>query len=220
MAGVFCSAGMLCADAEHNFVKAILRPLAECDAAGIGAVIAELRQQGQEVLALEGYGREAVEIAVGIDLRYLGQSSELTIPLAGGRDGSVPDAAAIAQLVEDFGALYQQTFGYRNDEPLELVNIRLSAYGRSDQRLDFDAIQVDASALHSVAGTRPVSFGRGQAPRETLLVPRSAITAAPRQGPLVIESYDTTIVVPPGASARADKIGNIIIDIDSPQEAA
>jgi len=221
MAGVFCSAGMLCADAEHNFVKAILRPLAECDAAGIGAVIAELRQQGQEVLALEGYGREAVEIAVGIDLRYLGQSSELTIPLAGGRDGSVPDAAAIAQLVEDFGALYQQTFGYRNDdEPLELVNVRLSAYGRSDQRLDFDAIQVDASALQGVAGTRPVSFGRGQAPRETLLVPRSAITAAPRQGPLVIESYDTTIVVPPGASARADKIGNIIIDIDSPQEAA
>src|SRR5690606_39370462 len=33
MAGVFCSAGMLSADAEHNFVKAVLKPLNSCDKA-------------------------------------------------------------------------------------------------------------------------------------------------------------------------------------------
>ncbi|OZI67779.1 hydantoinase/oxoprolinase family protein [Bordetella genomosp. 4] len=216
MAGVFCSAGMLGADAEHNFVKAILRPLANCDKETINAAIAELRTQGLSVLAQEGYSKDAVEMAVSLDLRYLGQSSELTIALRSPAEQAIDDAA-ITQLVEDFGDQYRQTFGYGNDEPLELVNIRLSAYGRSDQRLKFNEIRVDASALQGVSGTRQVSFERDQPPYETRLVPRSAIKEEPWHGPLVIESYDTTIVVPPGASAHADKIGNIIIDIAQEQ---
>jgi N-methylhydantoinase A len=216
MAGVFCSAGMLGADAEHNFVKAVLRPLADCDATIIGTAIEALRVQGLSVLAQEGYPADAVEIAVGLDLRYLGQSSELTIPLRVGA-GQTIDATAMAALIEDFASQYRQTFGYSNDEPLELVNVRLSAYGRSDQRLKFNDIRVDASALQGVTGTRQVSFERDQPPCETQLVPRAAITEVPRHGPLIIESYDTTIVVPPGASARADKIGNIIIDIAQEQ---
>ncbi len=216
MAGVFCSAGMLGADAEHNFVKAILRPLAQCDATAIGAAIEELRVQGLAVLAQEGYPTEAVDVTVGLDLRYLGQSSELTIPLRTAADRAV-DARALAQVVEDFASQYQQTFGYSNDEPLELVNVRLSAYGRSDQRLKFQDIRVDASALQGVSGTRQVSFERDQPPCDTQLVPRSAIGDVPRHGPLIIESYDTTIVVPPGATAHADKIGNIIIDIAQEQ---
>lgn len=216
MAGVFCSAGMLGADAEHNFVKAVLRPLAACDAASIGRVIDELHAQGLAVLAQEGYARDVVDVAVGLDLRYLGQSSELTIPLRVAV-GQTIDAAAMAALIEDFAGQYRQTFGYSNDEPLELVNVRLSAYGRSDQRLKFNDIRVDASALQGVSGTRQVSFERDQPPCETQLVPRAAITEVPRQGPLIIESYDTTIVVPPGATARTDKIGNIIIDIAQEQ---
>ncbi|CAM3973550.1 hydantoinase/oxoprolinase family protein [Bordetella muralis] len=216
MAGVFCSAGMLGADAEHNFVKAVLRPLANCDKETINAAIAELRMQGLSVLAQEGYSKDAVEMAVSLDLRYLGQSSELTIALRQPAT-SVIDDAVIIHLIEDFGDQYRQTFGYVNDEPLELVNIRLSAYGRSDQRLKFNDIRVDASALQGVSGTRQVSFERDQPPYETRLVPRSAIQDEPWHGPLIIESYDTTIVVPPGASAHADKIGNIIIDIAQEQ---
>src|SRR3546814_1416196 len=59
------------------------------------------------------------------------------------------------------------------------------------------------------------SFGLDQPLLDTALVPRGAMTTARRQGPLIIESYDTTIVVPPGASAQADAIGNIVIDINS-----
>ena len=42
---------------------------------------------------------------------------------------------------------------------------------------------------------------------------RSLIGADAQAGPLVIESYDTTIVVPPGCTARRDAVGNILIDI-------
>lgn len=209
MAGVFCSAGMLSADAEHCFVKAVLRPLDACDGQAVQAAIDALRVQGHEVLATEGYGSQAVDVQVSADLRYLGQSSELTVPLT----GDFTDPAAREQLARDFNALYERTFGYGADEPLELVNVRIFAYGRSALRLDFARSGVDGSALAGVTGERLVSFDPQAEPCLTRLMPRSAMTPEPVAGPLIIESYDTTIVVPPDAQAWADAIGNIIIEL-------
>lgn len=210
MAGVFCSAGMLSADAEHNFVKAVLRPLADCVPADLDRIANALGDQGYTVLASEGYAAEAASIVLAADLRYLGQSSELTVTLAAGRF----DDGAIAQLSADFNTLYHQTFGYSSDEPLELVNLRVSARGRSGHRLDFATCQVDATALLGQTGSRMVSFEPGDTPQRTRVMPRAALTRTPVQGPLIIESYDTTVVVPPHCSAHTDEIGNIIIDLE------
>jgi len=209
MAGVFCSAGMLSADAEHNYVKAVLKPLDSCEGTVVDGLVEGLREQGLAVLASEGYGSGAVDVSVNADLRYLGQSSELTVPVK----GSFQDASTLKTLKQDFQALYERTFGYSSDEPLELVNVRVFVYGRSDERLDFGKLGVDGSALKGEAGERDVSFDPEEPPRCTQLLPRSAIGAEPISGPLIIESYDTTIIVPPDARAWADRTGNIIIEL-------
>ena len=59
-----------------------------------------------------------------------------------------------------------------------------------------------------------VSFETGVPSVETTLMSRGEMTQIRQQGPLIIESYDTTIVVPPDASAWADPVGNIVIDIE------
>ncbi|WP_255592534.1 hydantoinase/oxoprolinase family protein [Bordetella sp. BOR01] len=208
MAGVFCSAGMLSADAEHNFVKAILRPLEQCDGA-VQAAVEKLRAQGLEVLQSEGYPAHSVDITAMADLRYLGQSSELTVPVT----GAFGQAGTLEALGRDFNALYERTFGYSSDETLELVNVRVFAYGRSDQRLNFRTSGVDTSALRGETGERLVSFDPEGEPCLTRLLPRSAMTSQAVDGPLIIESYDTTIVVPPDARAWADPTGNIVIEL-------
>lgn len=213
MAGVFCSVGMLTANAEHHFVKAVLQVLDQRLPPSVQEAVDELLKQGKAVLASEGYADHMVDAVVSADLRYLGQSSELTVPVA----GSFNDERAIARLQEDFSQLYEATFGYRSDETLELVNVRVMVSGRSDHRLNFPGIRVDASALAGQAGSRMVSFDPDTPPRETPVIARSSMDAAPRRGPLIIESYDTTIIVPPDAVATADAIGNIVIDIDSEQ---
>lgn len=210
MAGVFCSAGMLSADAEHNFVKAVLRPLVDCLPADLDRIANALADQGYTVLASEGYAADAASIVLAADLRYVGQSSELTVTLS----SKSFDKEAIAQLSAAFNKLYHQTFGYSSDEPLELVNLRVSARGRSGHRLDFATCQVDATALQGQTGSRMVSFDLGDTPQLTRVMPRAALTSTPEQGPLIIESYDTTIVVPPRCSAHTDGIGNIIIDLE------
>ena len=57
-----------------------------------------------------------------------------------------------------------------------------------------------------------MTSGPGKGTRPTLA--RASVGRVPLPGPLVIESYDTTIVVPPRCSVRADAVGNIIIDLE------
>ena len=224
-AGVFSAVGMLAADAEHNFVRAVLQPLATCDKARFAQHLRALSEQGLTALATEGYAAESVSTVTRADLRFIGQSSELTIDFTADftadltadltEGGGVPavDDILLARLDADFRRTYFETFGYTTDEPVELVNLRVAARGVSARRLDFARIRIDAHALAGVSGSRPVSFTRGQSALETRLVARSVIGADAQAGPLVIESYDTTIVVPPGCTARRDAVGNILIDI-------
>jgi len=211
MAGVFSAGGMLAADAEHDFLRAVTCRLETVDPAPLEAAAAALRAQGSDALAAEGYGADAVSMVLKADLRFVGQSSELTLAL---RDGPV-DRATLDALRVAFLAAYRETFGYAADEPVELVNLRLSARGHRDDRLAFDALQVDAAALAGAAGERLASFARGAAPVATPVIARAAVGAGERAGPLIIESYDTTIVVPPGARAHADGVGNVLLELDA-----
>lgn len=209
MSGLFSAVGMLAADVEHSFVRAVLRPLAACGLDDLAHVIAALVGEGDAVLAAEGYAADNRRFDLAADLRYLGQSSELTVPFT----APVPAPGDIAALVDAFQADYLTTFGYSNDEPLELVNIRLTARGLSADRLDFTALRLDARAVAGAHGERSVSFDRAAGPVPTRLLARGEIGPARLEGPIVIESYDTTILVPPGAAVRADAIGNLIIDL-------
>ncbi len=209
MSGVFSAAGMLAADVEHSLVRAILRPLEALSQAALQAAAEALQAEGWRELADEGYHRNAVTLRFAADMRYLGQSSELTVPL---RD-TVFGVAEIAMLAGDFRAAYAETFGYRSDDPLELVNLRLTAIGTAPGRLSFPALRLSAAALQGGHGERRVSFDADAEPVMATLVARGSIGADPIMGPAIIESYDTTIALPPFATARAGAAGAIIIEV-------
>jgi len=200
---------MLAADAGHDFLRSVLRRMDGCDPVALEAVSESLRRQGLVSLAAEGYPESTVSFTLKADLRYVGQSSELTVPVRGAHF----DAPALAALQQDFQVAYRDTFGYANDEPLELVNLRLAARGRRQERLDFSRIRMGGAALAGSSGSRLASFERTEPPRDTRILARADMPLTPLQGPLIIESYDTTVVVPPSVSAHADAVGNIILDL-------
>jgi N-methylhydantoinase A len=141
-------------------------------------------------------------------VRYTGQSSQLTVPMP-------PGSYNPAALHRAFETLYRETFGYTAEgEPVELVNLRLSAIGTATSRLSFRDLRLDARALAGESGERLVSFARGEPPVQTRLLPRAAVEQASVAGPAIVESYDTTIVVPPGCTARAAGAGCIAIEME------
>jgi N-methylhydantoinase A len=205
MSGVFCAAGMLASDVEHSYVRTLLGRLDRIDAALVAAAVAALTEEGGAALAAEGYGPELGSLRLFADLRYEGQSSDLSVALP---DATLT-AATRAALHDAFQTEYRRVFGYTTDDPLELVNLRLVATGRRPGRLDFATARVRAAARRPAA-TRPVSFARGAPFVDTPVLAREALDG-PTPGPLILEAYDTTIVVPAGATAAPDPSGSVIL---------
>jgi len=208
VSGVFSAAGMLAAEAVHEFVRPLLIPLAAVAPDNVREAMTAMAVEGRAALAGEGYDKAAVQLRYAADIRYLGQSSQLTVPMPSG----CYDAAA---LLAGFEKLYFETFGYiAEGEPVELVNLRLSAIGKAASRLHFDRLVLDPRALAGESGERMVSFSRGAPRIAARLVARAALESELIPGPAVIESYDTTIVVPPCCTARATGAGCIAIEME------
>ena len=82
-----------------------------------------------------------------------------------------------------------------------------------DRRLDFGDIRVEERPAAPSTGQRPISFDRGEPPVMVSVIRRSSLSRLPVAGPLVVEEFDTTIVVPGNATAHRDDIGNVIVDL-------
>jgi N-methylhydantoinase A len=204
--GVFTAVGMLASDVEHHFVRASGGPLDERVLGRANAGLAEMTGEALATLAREGYPGEHVRLDAQADLRYVGQSSELVIPIPGER--LAPEH--LPALREAFAREYAATYGYASDEALELVNVRVVATGVRPNRLDFRTIRV-AAAAPAPATSRLVAFDRHTPARETPVLARETVTRSERTGPLIVESYDSTVVVAPGWAVRRDAVDNLLI---------
>lgn len=124
----------------------------------------------------------------------------------------------VAHLEEAFGQEHEQTYGHRAgaDEPVELVAIQLVGSGLRASELNGSGVvpqRITSSRVEPAAqASRRAYFGDTLGWMETPVLPRAAL-ASGRMGPLIVEEYDTTCVVPPGASAEHDGAGNIVITL-------
>jgi N-methylhydantoinase A len=206
MSGIFSALGMLASDIEHTALKTVSRRLDRMDSADLAAIKAELQRQVAAQLAADGYQAERTAFLWEADLRHEGQATELTVPFEG---------EDLTQIQERFVAEYFKTYGYRDSTPIELMKLRVAGRGLRDNRLDFGAMKIAARAGSSQGGTRAISFARGEAPMAVEIVDRRAVGAKPRQGPLIIEEFDATIIVPPDATVHKDAIGCIVMEFEA-----
>jgi N-methylhydantoinase A len=206
--GVFTAVGMLASDVEHHFVRAAGGVLEGATLERANARLGEMTVEALATLAREGYARDQVHLEAQADLRYVGQASELVIPIPGGR----LDPVRLPSLREAFAREYAATYGYASDEALELVNVRVIATGLRPSRLDFRTVRI-AAGPPPAAARRRVSFDRRASPVVTPVLAREAAPATEVAGPLIVESYDSTVVVPPGATVRRDALDNLLITL-------
>jgi N-methylhydantoinase A len=205
LSGVFAAVGMLGADIEHTHLKTVLVPLASLAQDNLMAVVRELSDEILARLARDGYAGADVQLVWQADLRHEGQATELTVNF----DPAAPQAA----MRDAFLAEYARTYGYRDDSAIELVKIRLIGRGIRKLRLEFATMTTAERPAAQNSGSRQVSFGRGQEFIDVPVLSRHAIGATARTGPLVIEEFDATIVVPPDAVVSMDTIGNAVVEL-------
>jgi N-methylhydantoinase A len=211
--GLFSSFGLLYSDVEHHHVRSYRRLLRGVAPADLEAVWAPMEAMAQDQLAREGFRGAAVRLRRSADLRYQGQSFELTVPV----DRDHARGEAIAWIAAAFAREHERTYGHRAgpDEPVEIVSLRLLAQGIPERPRVPERLQIDGGYADGKPRTRGVYFGPDHEWLATPIVGRSDL-AGGRRGPCIVEEYDATCVVPPGARAALDAWGNIVIDLAPP----
>jgi N-methylhydantoinase A len=205
-AGVFSAIGLLFADLELALSRGFLCRLAAAPAVDVARIFEELEAAAVAELKVE---RGRVEMERRIDVRYAGQAFELSVAVT--QTDGAPDFAEIGRR---FDAEHETTYGHRlpADHPKEIVALRLTARVPPARPAALDAAQLLAAAPHPPESRRHVYFG-ALGRHDTPVIGRADLSAEPRQGPLVIEEYEGTSVVPPDCRARLDGYGNVVIEI-------
>ena len=185
--------------------------LGAIDPAEIGAILGELEGEARARLAADGFAADRIAIERAAALHYQGQSFELEVPVPRG----VIDRAALMALDEAFGVEHERTYGHRAgaEEPVELVTLKV--VGRGVPEVPRAALAAKAELPEGVViaePLRPAYFGPVNGWHYTNVVNRADL-AEPRQGPYIVEEYDSTCVVPPGSIASLDGFGNIVIGV-------
>ena len=123
---------------------------------------------------------------------------------------------SFAGLVEAFGVEHERTYGHRAgpEEPVELVSLQVVGHGLREGSGVPERV-VSSRPEPEPGAPRQVYFGPETGWMETPILRRSDLTNA-RTGPLIVEEYDATCVIVPGATVGLDAGGNIVIDLPHP----
>jgi N-methylhydantoinase A len=212
--GILCAQGLVVSDLKEDFVRTA-RTRVEAD---------QLDQIREHIWALTRAGEtwgSAEQLApaqrlfqVTLDMRYVGQNFELSVPLDAAMLAGLQTPEAPAQLRARFFAAHELHYGYHNpDDPVEIMNYRLTARGRFSQPVATPAPTILAAGFPTPVGTRPIYFTAAVAV-DTPVFDRVALAPGHTlPGPAVIEQLDATTLLYPGDTLRVDNAGNLLIEV-------
>ena len=189
--GVLSALGLAISDVRRDYVRPYLKGLAEVEADDIERSFREMERGAEEHLAGSDHVRRA-------DLRYAGQSFELTVEAHGSFD----------ELEGRFHAVHDQRYGYRmDDEAVELVNLRLI----STVPVDKPELVESQPEGEPEAGCREASFGGEWI--EVPVLDRERMGEGSRvEGPAIVEFKESTCVVRPGWQGKIDDVGTLVLE--------
>ncbi len=214
--GVLCAAGMLTMPIRTDMVRTLLVEAKPGSVPRVGAAVAELRADADRWLDLQGATGAGRQAEIRLDMRYRGQNYELQVL---GTDPSTGDG--MRQSVQEFHRIHEQAYGYAApDRAVEIVNVRISATTAPPGADGVTPTTADrAVAPPKPAKVRPVLWTDQAGFTETPVFARSQLPVGhPLPGPAILEQFDTTVVLPPGASATPDRFGNLVIEAGAAEE--
>jgi len=205
MAGVLSALGLLFADVAKDFSRTLL---ISADTRGwrrTQSVFRDIEARARKEMAAEGVPARDLRLDRALDLRYAGQSYELTVP-------------ATWDFATRFRRLHEKTYGHAYPgRAVELVNVRLRALARSPHpALPAPKRPGRADAREAIVGRQKMFFG-GRWGSGLVLDRERLLPGAGMRGPAIVVEASATTVVPPDFGLRVDALGNLLL---SPASAA
>ncbi len=212
--GVTNALGCLVADARHDFVRTLNRPLVGLDMGELRAVALEQRDEGRAALARETTPIEGETLLVAADMQFRGQTHliRVALPEAELLDGSL----RLEALQERFAEAYFHRFAVRLPEiGAMLVNLVTTLIGHRPDLAPEALVAGDERAADlagALLGERQVWFAGAFRPTPVYDRPRLPLAIA-FDGPAILQQLDATTVIEPGDRVAVDRLGNLLITV-------
>jgi N-methylhydantoinase A/oxoprolinase/acetone carboxylase beta subunit len=203
-AGVLSSLGLLMADSIKDYSKSILKTAEKTSKEELENHFKKLKEKSLKSMKEDGFKEDEVAIFSFLDLRYQGQSYEITIPY------SIKKASDLS-FISDFYKAHKKLYSYHHEErAVEIVNIRVKAVGTTKKiklkklppkDKDPERAFMKKQAIHYNGKT-----GQASVFKRALLATGNEIN-----GPALIVDSESTTFLPPSYSLEVDGFLNLII---------
>jgi N-methylhydantoinase A len=205
--GTLCAFGALKADVMSDFIQSLRVAVDENGMDRIGAAAAVLGGQGRAWLGREAPPVAATTLRLSADMRYVGQSFELEVPLE--QDWvSARKPAAIRDAFHDY---HQRIYSHSDRAAkVEMVSIRMRAIGEVPQVRS--SMEVSAAPSTNGKSASRLSIFRGESVSAAVATRESLHRGVSFQGPAIVEQLDTTCVIPPGWNASVHESGSLVLN--------
>jgi len=207
--GVLSAFGLLVASVEYDHARTFRARIGAVDFDRANATLRELGALGRDKLRLDRLPLDRVAVHAFADMRYVGQSYELEVPLP-----PALAAATLGSVVDGFHDLHQRVYGHASPgEPVEFVNLRVvSSVAFPPPRLP--TVHRHGQIEDARLTTRSVVFSGRPEPIPTPVYRRQQLpTGVPIVGPAIVEQADTTTVIDPGQTAVLDEAQNLVLTL-------
>lgn len=207
-AGVLSALGLLISDVVYDYSVSRVRRWDDLAPSNLAGKFTELREQGKDRLAAEDIPPARRSFEPVVDLRYAGQSFDLSIEVP----SDEIDAETMTTIAQQFHDRHEQRYGHTDpEEPIELVTVRLNARGVVDTP-DFDPKTTDTQSVEDAIREERTVFYDGE-PYETSVYSREHLPVGGAfDGPAIVEGGESTVVVHPGQSVSIDDDANLVVE--------
>ena len=207
--GIASAVGMLMTDLRHEFVTTRRVRLDALTPEALESLFADFLVEGSARLDRDGVPASDRQMLRSVDLRYHGQSFELSIAVPAGS----LTVADVGRLRAEFDAAHERAYGYAAPEDaVELVNVRLAAIGVTPRPRRAPLPPGGRDAAKALKGTREVWFAEIGGWRNTNVLDRAKLLSGNViGGPAIVEEHDASTLVHPGWEATVDQHGNLVV---------
>ena len=206
--GILSALGVAIADIVKDYSRTVMLRRADLDRSRIDEEFQGMEGQARTEMAGEGLDVDKMAARRFLDVRYVGQSFELTVDYP-----SRPTKTDLAKVIGDnFYKAHLRRFGYADRaEPVEVVNLRL----KLEVAMEKPSVQPQstgaADSAHALIGEAEVVFQEGAL--ASPLYQRDQLTCGNTvSGPALIIQMDSTTVLTPGWGGVVDPFGNLLLE--------
>jgi len=212
---IFCAAGMLMSDLQHDFVRTYVSPLDTIDLKKFRDLFVKMENEGAALLKTEHIPKSRIEFVTSLDLRYAKQYHEVNVVVS--REEILK--GKMDSIAKKFHPEHNRLYGYSLEEvgtPIEMINLRLKCIGRTEKPKFLKMKYVGEDPSQALKKTRKVYLSAKKRFQTVPVFNGDQLRYGNKiEGPAIVEQVNTSVFISPEFSVVCDAYGSFTLYLKS-----